>query len=109
MPLTDGTTSLYADDVMLYHAIRTASDYFALHVGIDNLCAWTDDNLLMFNAIKCKYTINSRKRQPALPVSPIMVKDTCLERVDSYRYLGVWLTSVGPVKSQTSVIEQGGN
>ena len=82
VPLTDGTMSLYADDVMLYRVIRTASDYLALQLDINNLCAWTDDNLLMFNAIKCKYMIISRKRQPALPVLPIMVKDICLERVD---------------------------
>jgi len=35
----------------------------------------------------------SRKRQPIQPVQPLMVNNTMLERVYSYKYLGIWLTS----------------
>jgi len=37
--------------------------------------------------------IISRRKQPSLPVTPLKIKQTCMERVHSYKYLGVWLTS----------------
>ena len=37
--------------------------------------------------------IISRRKQPSLPVTPLNIKHTCMERVHSYKYLGVWLTS----------------
>ena len=78
---------------MLYRAIRTPIDFNALQVDISNLCAWTDDNMLTFNEAKCKYMLISRRRQPVQPTSPIMIKESRMERVYSYQYLGVWLTS----------------
>ena len=91
--LMDGTMSLYADDIMLYRPIYSAIDYHALQIDIDSLCQWTDNNLLTFNAIKCKYMIVSRTKQLTLPITPIMIKDSSLERVDTYKYLGVWLST----------------
>ena len=35
----------------------------------------------------------SRKRHPTIPVQPLMVNNTTLERVYSYKYLGIWSTS----------------
>ena len=93
VPLTDGTLSLFADDLMLYRAIRSPIDFDALQVDINNLCTWTDDNMLTFNETKCKYMLISRRKQPVQPTSPIMIKESHMERVHSYRYLGVWLTS----------------
>ena len=37
--------------------------------------------------------IISRKRSPTLPSSPIVVDSSPLDKVDSYKYLGVWITS----------------
>ena len=37
--------------------------------------------------------IVSRKKQLTLPITPIMIKDSSLERVDTYKYLGVWLST----------------
>ena len=91
--LLAGTMSLYADDIMFYRIIRSATDYHALQIDIDSLCCWTDRNLLTFNAKKCKYMLISRKKQPTLPSSPITIKGASLECVSSYKYLGVWLTS----------------
>ena len=86
--------SLYADDlIMLYHPVYSATDYYSLQMDIDNLCVWSDDNLLKFNGRKCKYMIISRRIQPSLLVTPLKIKQTCMERVHSYKYLGVWLTS----------------
>ena len=61
--------SLYADDLMLYRPIYSATDYYLLQMDIDNLCVWSDDNLLKFNGRKYKYMIISRRKQPSLPVS----------------------------------------
>ena len=93
VPLSDGTMSLYADDLVLYRPIHSATDYHLLQIDIDNICVWSDDNLLKFNGRKCKYMIITRRKQPSLPVTPLKIKQTFLERVHSYRYLGVWLTS----------------
>ena len=83
----------YADDIMFYRIIRSATDYHALQMDINSLCRWTDRNLLTFNANKCKYMLISRKKQQTLPSSPITIKGASLECVSSYKYLGVWLTS----------------
>ena len=34
----------------------------------------------------------SRKKQPTLPTSPIVINNSPLTRVESYKYLGVWIT-----------------
>ena len=91
--LSNGTLSLFADDVLLYRSIQKPVDYQHLQIDIDNLCEWTDDNHLQLNRTKCKFMVISRKRQPILPSQPLTVNHSQLERVYSYKYLGVWLTS----------------
>ena len=61
LQMTAGTTTLYADDVMLYRIIRSQVDFVALQINVDTLCVWTDENCLNFNAMKCKYMVISRK------------------------------------------------
>ena len=78
--------------MLLYRPIHSATDYHLLQIDIDNICVWSDDSHLKFNGRKCKYMIITRRKQPSLPVTPLKIKQTCLERVHSYRYLGVWLT-----------------
>ena len=39
-----------------------------------------------------KYMVISRKRQPIVPLTPILVCANVLERVNSFKYLGVWIT-----------------
>ena len=36
---------------------------------------------------------NYSKKQLTLRITPIMIKDSSLERVDTYKYLGVWLST----------------
>ena len=72
IPLSDGTMSLYVDDILLYHPIYTHANYHDLQGDVNNFCAWTDGNNLKFNATKCKYTIIFRKKQPILPNSPLL-------------------------------------
>ena len=76
VPLTAGTMSLYADDMMLYHLIRSQIDFLALQADVDCLSGWTDENHLKFNTAKCKYVVISRKKQPTLPTSPIVINNS---------------------------------
>ena len=66
VPLSNGSMLLYADDIMLYRPIYAVVDYELLQLDINQLCSWTDSNLLKFNSDKCKYMIISRRKQPSL-------------------------------------------
>jgi len=44
IPLSDGTMSLYADDMVLYRPIYIPVDYHHLQGDVNNLRAWTDGN-----------------------------------------------------------------
>ena len=92
MELTAGNLSLFADDILLYRPIQNVEDFAFLQNDVTKLCSWTNDNLLDFNAIKCKYMLISKRREPILPVV-LTVNSSPLERVDAYKYLGVWITS----------------
>ena len=37
--------------------------------------------------------IISRKKKPPLPIIPLTVNHSPLEKLNSYKYLGVWITS----------------
>ena len=37
--------------------------------------------------------IISRKHSPTLPSSPFVINSSPLDQVDSYKYLGIWITS----------------
>ena len=90
--LTAGNLSLYADDILPYRPIQNIEDFAFLQNDVTNLCSWTNDNLLDFNAIKCKYMLISKRRQPFIPVV-LTINGSPLERVDAYKYLGIWITS----------------
>ena len=48
---------------------------------------------LTLNPSKCKYLIASRRRQPHLPPTGLVIGNETLEQVDCYLYLGVLVTS----------------
>ena len=53
------------------------------------ICLWTEDNNLKLNASKCCYALFSKKSQPCLPNTQLMIQDQALQRVTSFKYLGV--------------------
>jgi len=69
------------------------SDYGYLQHDIDSISAWVELNHLTLNKNKCKYMIVSRLVSRNVP-SPraVMLSDHALERVSSYKYLGVTFT-----------------
>ena len=84
--------NLFADDVLLYHTITCVADYLLLQDVICQIEQWSTENFLSFNSSKCKYMVVSRKKNPLVPYIPLQLFGNALERVDSYRYLGVLLT-----------------
>ena len=84
--------NLFADDILLYRIITCAVDYLLLQEMIHRIEQWSTENYLSFNTSKCKYMIVSRKRNPPEPYVPLQLFGSPLERVDSYKYLGVLLT-----------------
>ena len=84
--------NLFPDDVLLYRIITCAIDYLLLQEMIRCLEQWSTANYLSFNTSKCKYMIISCKRNPPVPDVPLKLFGSPLERVDSYKYLGVLLT-----------------
>ena len=48
---------------------------------------------LTFNASKCKYMVISRRRQGYCHPPDLLLDDSCLERVESFKYLGILLSS----------------
>ena len=85
--------NLFADDVLLYHIITSASDYSILQDMIYRIEQWSSTNYSCLHPSKCKYMTVSRKKCPTLPTEPLQLLGSEMEWVDCYKYLGVLLTS----------------
>ena len=85
--------NMFADDIALYRTIRTTSDYMLLQRDVHSVSGCIKSKRLQFNPKKCKLMLISRKKTNSLPPPPIVLDETELQRVHSYRYLGVTLTS----------------
>ena len=94
VPLSDGTKLvLYADDMLLYREIVCPEDYTVLQNDINTVNNWVKCNYLTFNASKCKYMVISHRRQGYCHPPDLLLDDLCLERVESFKYLGILLSS----------------
>jgi len=90
---SDSDVNMFADDIALYRIIKTPADYTHLQSDINSICSCMHRKLLQFNLAKCKLMFITRKRANSLPPPPLYLSGTVLDRVSSYRYLGVTLTS----------------
>jgi hypothetical protein len=99
-----GEAIAFADDTVLIYGGNTWSETFAkAHEGLQRAKKWMDYNLLTLNTEKTKYTTFSIDgRQQPQPELTLGIHDctgrvgcgcTCptLERVDCYKYLGVYI------------------
>ena len=94
LQLTNGSKlTLHADDILLFKPISCPEDSSALQVDINSIHDGIRACYLTLNPLKCKYLVCSRKRQPHLSPSGLLLAKTVLEKVESYRYLGVVVTS----------------
>ena len=92
IPLTGGSLSMFADDILLYKVVRSLSDFQDLQSDVNSLVQWTSDHDLKLNAKKCKSLLLSRKRVPTC-AQTVVVNGLPLEKVQSYKYLGVLISS----------------
>jgi len=54
---------------------------------------WISLNYLILNILKCCYMIFTRKSYPTLPTTTLVVNNLALAKVDSFKYLGVNLST----------------
>lgn len=80
---------MFADDLKLFLGINSTADAEALQRDIDSVVAWSDRNLLQFNASKCKTMTFTRSRSPF--THTYNVSGVPLERVTEIRDLGLTL------------------
>ena len=83
---------LYADDILLYTTISSLADYGKLQVDVDILSSWITSNNLSLNTAKCKFLVILRLRKKFIPVPSLTLNSHPIERVSSYKYLGVTIT-----------------
>lgn len=94
LQLTNGSTlTMYADDILLSKPISCPEDYGGLQSDINTIHDCISASHLTLNPSKCKYLICSKKRHPYLPSAGLQLDGIALEQVNSYRYLGVVVSS----------------
>ena len=92
IPLSGGSLIMFADDVLLYKVIQTLTDFNDLQNDVNMLVQWISDRMLKLNVKKCKSLLVSRRRIPVCSRS-VLVNGQPLEKVQSYKYLGVLISS----------------
>ena len=88
----NSNVNMFADDVLLYHTISCPDDYLDAQHSISTIEHWSSDNHLQLNALKCKCMTISRKKEPITPLHDLVLNNGTLEKVQSYKYLGLLLT-----------------
>ena len=89
----NSNVNMFADDVLLYPTISCPDDYLAAQHSIAAIEHWSSDNHLQLNALKCKCMTISRKKEPITPPHALVLNNSTLEKVQSYKYLGLLLTA----------------
>lgn len=79
---------VYADDIVLLAPTR-----YALQFLLDEALAECNKLNLSFNCMKSKYLVFNPRDKINTPVSHIEIENTPLERVTSFKYLGIILNS----------------
>ena len=77
----------------LYRPITSTADCALLQQDIDSISEWVDKNYLQFNVQKCKFMHITRKNTWSQPASHLTLYGQPLERVNTYKYLGLLLSS----------------
>ena len=85
--VTKSELRLFADDTVLYRAIKSDHDHQILQEDLHNLTKWASDWQMDFNASKCHLLRITNKRKPFQ--STYSVNSEVLAKVPQCDYLGV--------------------
>ncbi len=78
----------FADDTVVLGLISN-NDETAYLDEVERLTSWCQDNCLSLNGSKTKELIVDFRKRHLLPYTPLMISGTPVERVSSFKYLGV--------------------
>jgi len=84
---------LYTDDTVIYYSSKIVSD-LQHHINADlrTVSEWFSRNLLTLNISKCNFVIfGSPQKLNRIQNILVKVEDTCIERTQPSKYLGVTL------------------
>ena len=91
--LPDSNINLFVDDIALYRTINSPDDYVRLQDDIRSVSCCLGSKYLDLNASKCCYLLLSRKRNHSILPPILILNDAPLKRVNSYKYLGILISS----------------
>ncbi len=77
----------FADDTVVLGLIN--NDDEAAYLEVERLTSWCQDNCLSLNVSKTKELIVDFRKRQQRPYTPLMISGTPVERVSSFKYLGV--------------------
>ncbi len=78
----------FADDTVVLGLINN-DDEAAYLDEVERLTSWCQDNCLSLNVTKTKELIVDFRKRQQRPYTPLMISGTPVERVSSFKYLGV--------------------
>ena len=79
-----------ADDLLLYKIITDPRDYATLQSDINSITDWINEHYLSLNPLKCMTV--TRLRQHSVSPPTLLLNGEPMEKVNSYKYLGVLVT-----------------
>ncbi len=80
-----------ADDTVVLGLINN-DDEAAYLDEVERLTSWCQDNCLSLNVSKTKELIVDFRKRQQRPYTPLMISGTPVERVSSFKYLGVHIS-----------------
>ena len=92
LPMHGGSLLMFADNALLYKVVKSITNFQDLQSDVNSFVQWTADHDLKLNVKKCKLLLLLRRRVPVC-THTIMINDQPLEKVQSYKYLGVHISS----------------
>ncbi len=82
---------MYADDILIYKTISSVSDLSPLQLDCDKIAHWVNSKKLVLNVDKTKFMLVSN-RHNFLPDAHVYINNNEIERVTTFKYLGVTLS-----------------
>ena len=84
---------LYADDILIFKPISSSADMSYFQSDLDSISSWLSSHFLQINSSKSKYILFSHKSSYFDSFSKLTISQSPIERVSSFRYLGIILSS----------------